>query len=109
MSFSLISHLLIVHWQVLANGSVMIVYRYNPPSGHPAGETLAVAIAQSWQGPYVLIADNITNTPVLAGRFLKDQNDTTWFTQNTGDSGGYTGQKWRVDCGVPCPGTCAQS
>lgn len=87
---------------VLANGSVMLVYRYNPPNGKPAGETLAVAIAQSWRGPYVLIADNITNVPVLPGRFRRAGNGTVWFTQN---SGGYAGRKWRVNCAAPCPGT----
>ena len=84
----------------------MLVYRYNPPGGKPAGETLAVAMAQSWKGPYRLIADNLTNTPVSPGRFLQDaRNGTVWFTQNAGNSGGYSGSKWRVDCAAPCAGS----
>lgn len=49
---------------VLANGSVMLVYRYNPPSRKPAGEVVAVAMAASWRGPYHLIADNLANINV---------------------------------------------
>eukprot|EP01050_Picozoa_sp_SAG11_P051085 SAG11_NODE_28844_length_317_cov_0.715596_1_plen_50_part_01 len=50
---------------------MLLVYRYNPPNlpgnkpAGPAGEVLAVAIADSWRGPYRLIADNITNLPNL--------------------------------------------
>lgn len=44
----------------------MQVYRYNPPGGQPAGEVLAVAIAETWKGPYNIIADNITNLPNIA-------------------------------------------
>jgi hypothetical protein len=47
---------------VFPNGSVMLVYRYNPPGGKPAGEVMAVAMSEhGWAGPYVEIADNITN------------------------------------------------
>jgi hypothetical protein len=48
------------------SSSLMQVYRYNPPGGQPAGEVLAVAIAETWKGPYNIIADNITNLPNIA-------------------------------------------
>ena len=37
----------------------------NPPSGQPAGEVMAVAMADTWQGPYRPIADNITVRQII--------------------------------------------
>jgi hypothetical protein len=91
---------------VLANGSVMLVYRYNPPSQDPAAEVMAVALAQTWDGRYELLADNLTNFPVLEGRFIKSSDPAqpqVWFTHLDAIAS-ITGFKWAVNCSAPCTG-----
>ena len=87
----------------LANGKALRAD--NPPSGKPAGETLAVALAQSWDSEYEIIADNITNLAVTPGRFLAEDTPSgrkVWFTQGVGGAEG--DKKWRVNCSAPCAG-----
>ena len=60
----------------------MMAYRYNPPSGKPAGETLAVAMAQSWAGPYEPIADNLTNIDVNGDQPNDNRAEDPWLFQN---------------------------
>ena len=77
----------------------------NPPSGQPAGETLAVALAQSWDGPYEIIADNITNLAVTPGRFLAEDTASgrkVWFAEGVGGAEG--DKRWLVNCSAPCAG-----
>ena len=91
---------------VLANGSVMMVFRYNPPSQDPAAEILAVALAQTWDGRYELIADNLTNFPVLEGRFVRSADAArpqVWFLHLDAIAS-ITGWKWAVNCSAPCNG-----
>lgn len=74
-----------------------------------------MAIAQTWNGTYELIADNITNAAVEPGRFLTTDNATgilgdspsllgsapereVWWTQQ------WPQQKWRVNCSNMCTG-----
>jgi hypothetical protein len=84
----------------------MMVFRYNPPSQDPAAEILAVALAQTWDGRYELIADNLTNFPVLEGRFVRSSDAArpqVWFLHLDAIAS-ITGWKWAVNCSAPCNG-----
>jgi hypothetical protein len=74
-------------------------------------------MAQTWNGTYTLIADNITNNAVEPGRFLTNFNAAgiirtdssslslataperqVWWTQQ------WPQRKWRVNCSIMCAG-----
>eukprot|EP01062_Namystynia_karyoxenos_P053385 TRINITY_DN4321_c0_g1_i1.p2 TRINITY_DN4321_c0_g1~~TRINITY_DN4321_c0_g1_i1.p2 ORF type:complete len:412 (+),score=119.94 TRINITY_DN4321_c0_g1_i1:105-1238(+) len=40
---------------VLPNGSILLAFRYDPPQPTKVGETLGLAIADHWRGPYRLV------------------------------------------------------
>ena len=64
-----------------------------------------MALAQSWDSEYEIIADNITNLAVTPGRFLAEDTASgrkVWFTQGVGGAEG--DKRWLVNCSAPCAG-----